>query len=174
MKLLLTLFFSTFFSIALAQSLSTSTLNVGGNSAIIKDFQFDWSIGEGCSIASFASNNNLLITTGVLQPTFLEKIFINNTTTNWLKEEMSMYPQPSRDYFEVSFKLEAIGYINLELGDQYGHKIEIKNLYYNKTNTSVRFEITSLSAGVYYLSAIMTADGNKLTIKKGIFKISKI
>lgn len=175
MKLLLTLPFIAFHFIASAQSISTSTVNVGGNSAAIKDFQFDWSIGEGSSIASFYStNNNLIVTTGVLQPIQKEKIVFTNNSINWIKEEMSMYPQPAKDYFEVSFKLEAIGNINLDLIDQFGHKIESRKLYYNKTNVSERFEISNFSPGVYYLNAIMTADGSKLTIRKGIFKIIKL
>lgn len=174
MKLFLTFTLSIFVSIASAQTFSTASINVGGNTASIKNFQFDWSIGEGCSIASFKSTNNLIVTTGVLQPTTTEKVFVNKVTDNWISGEMSVYPQPSKEFFEVIFNLESIGNIRLELVDQYGRHLESRKLSYNGINEPVRFEISHLSASVYFLNAVMTSDNNQSVIRKGAFKIIKL
>lgn len=174
MKLFLTFALSIFVSIASAQTFSTASINVGGSSASVKNFQFDWSIGEGCSIESFKSANNLTVTSGVLQPITTEKVFINKVTDNWISGEMSVYPQPSKEFFEVIFNLETMGNISLELVDQFGRKLESRKLSYNGTNEPVRFEINHLSASVYFLKAVMTSDNNQSVIRKGTFKIIKL
>jgi hypothetical protein len=174
MKPLLTFALITLVSIASAQTFSTSSINVGGNTSIDKNFNFDWSIGEGCSIETFKSENNLIVTTGVLQPITTEKVFINKVTDNWISGEMSLYPQPSKAYFEVNFSLETMGNIDLELIDQFGRKLESRKINYNRTNSAERFEISHLSASVYYLKAVMTDDKNQSVIKRGTFKIIKL
>lgn len=174
MKLFLTFTLSICVSIASAQTFSTSSINVGGNTASVKNFQFDWSIGEGCSIESFKTNNNLTVTTGVLQPISTEKVFVNKVTDSWISGEMLVYPQPSKDYFDVNFNLETMGNISLELIDQFGRKLESRKLSYDRTNVAERFEISNLPASIYYLKAILTSVNNQSVIKKGTIKIIKL
>lgn len=174
MKLFLTFILSLLVSVAYAQTFSTSSINIGGSTASVKNYQFDWSIGEGCSIESFKTNNNLSVTTGVLQPISTEKVFINKVNNGWVSGEMSVYPQPSKDYFEVSFNLETKGNISLELIDQFGRKLDSRKLNYDKIYQPERFEISHLSSSIYFLRAVMTSDNNQSVIKNGTIKIIKL
>ena len=62
---LLTYLLTSFSSLS-AQSVSLTTLNVGGGTHNKGAYYFDWSIGEGISIETFQSNRNLIVTSGVL------------------------------------------------------------------------------------------------------------
>ncbi|WP_304067656.1 T9SS type A sorting domain-containing protein [Pedobacter glucosidilyticus] len=169
---LLGLFFTLIISGAYGQNIDQQTINIGGNTFKSAQYQFDWSIGEGSSINSFTSQNKLLITSGLLQPKYIPTFIVPYTGQSWTKEEVVIYPLPTKDFFDIKFELNSIGEINLKLIDQYGRPIQTRVLNYTLNSKPERFDISNLAPGIYYLTARMGLPFSPT--KNGSFKIIKL
>ncbi len=157
-----------------SQSLTTSTINAGGNTASIKTHQFDWSIGESCAIASFTNPNNLLVTTGVLQPIYIERIINDYQGSEWTNEEIALYPVPTKDFISVDLKTTQKGKISFQLINLSGKVLESRLVDHQLTDEIQKFDLSSQSPGYYYLEITMGLSPTVFKLKKGTYKILKL
>ncbi|MFC5284530.1 T9SS type A sorting domain-containing protein [Pedobacter alpinus] len=173
-KVYFILLFIFFNQLSFSQTLAISTINVGGNTTTIRTHQFDWSIGESCSIASFSNPNNLLVTSGVLQPIYVEKIIANNFGNVWTNDEVSLYPIPTKDFFTVALKTTQKGTINFTLLNLSGIVLETRSVNHIYSDELEKFDLSKLSPGIYYLEVVMAVSPTVFKPKRGTFKIVKI
>lgn len=174
MKTICILFvFSLLAKASLSQTFATSTINAGGNTAQISNYQFDWSIGEGASIADFG-NDNFLITTGVLQSSYFKTINFDSFRLEWSADEVSIYPIPTRNNLTVALKTEVKGLATYQLSNLSGHVLETRTISYQNLGHSEQFNLSSLAPGVYYLEIAIRASSTTYQSRKGTFKIIKL
>jgi hypothetical protein len=170
--LLIYLLTSVFF--ASAQSITPSTLNMGGGSYESSAYQFDWSIGDGISIETFLSDRNLIVTSGVLQP-FTEKSGVPDYFTHpWAKDELAVFPIPAYNTLDLDVKIAEKGLITAQVFDQRGRIIFTSRYNFDGTNNIQKVVLTGLRPGVYYLKVSMGGVGASPMIRKSSFKIQKL
>ena len=158
-----------------AQSVSLSTLNIGGGTIKLNNgLQVDWSIGEGTSVQSFTGTNGLLVNAGILQPFTINADFlVYNGSTNWLAGELVSYPVPTQNILQVDIKIPESGRIDLRLMDGSGKTFIVRSFEYNKTNGSQRFDLSALPSGNYYIEATLSHPYISVTTRRGVFKLIK-
>jgi hypothetical protein len=159
--------------LSVSQTLITSTINAGGNTATVKNYQFDWKIGEGASIADF-KNSNFLVTTGVLQSSYIEKIKNGYSGLNWTADEISIYPVPTRSYFTVELKTELKGLVTFKLISSNGHLLQTRTINYQGSNHSEQFDLSLLAPGIYYVGISLGIGPTIYQTRKGTFKTIKL
>ena len=168
----LILCFITFYSTA--QSISLSTLNIGGGSKTLNNIQVDWSIAEGAAIQTFTGAGGLMVKSGILQPfTLISDIAIFNGSTNWLAGEILSYPVPTQNFLNIDLKIPESGRVNLQFIDGNGKIFIARSFDYNKTNGLQRFDLSALPSGTYYLNATLSHPFISVTKRTGTFKIIK-
>ena len=170
------LLISTFFAFldGYAQTVNTSTVNAGGGTFETGNFQVDWSIGEGSSIATFQDQNNLVLTSGVLQPYTGKTETVNFLNFTWLKDEIALFPVPTRTTLEVDVKIAASGLLTIELMDRSGKLVITRSVPYNQVNRLHKLDLAGMVSGSYYINITLhTADGNSV-IRKGAFQVQKL
>ena len=157
-----------------SQTVNTSTINAGGGAFETGYYQVDWSIGEGSSIATFQNQNNLVVTTGVLQPYTGQIDVVSFLNFTWLKDEISLFPVPTRNTLEVDVKIGASGLLTIELLDRTGKLVFSRNFNYNQVNRIHKLDLVGLISGSYYMNVTLSsADGNSV-IRKGAFQVQKL
>lgn len=173
-KILTLIFFLNSLS-STAQSISLSTLNIGGGTSKLNNgVQVDWSIAEGASIQSFTGTNGLFLQTGILQPfTINGDIVLYNGSTNWSFGEISNSPNPTPGILNILIKIAESGTISLKLIDGNGKIFIVKSFYYNKTNGAYQFNLSALPSGNYYLNATLSHPFISVIKRTGTFKIIK-
>lgn len=169
--LLFVLLFAALF-FAGAQSIAPATVNSSGSSASFSNYRFEWSVGEGASVATVA-NGNIVVSTGILQP-FVTNQPANNNGSAWLPEEIKVYPVPTKDFIEINLLHRLIGKSKLELYDAQGKKVMEKAFQYNGSGRIEKWDLSKLAAGSYFLSVIQLSPVTGRPVKTGAFKIQKI
>ncbi|HEX7367139.1 MAG TPA: T9SS type A sorting domain-containing protein [Pelobium sp.] len=165
--------FFLFPGFCISQTLATSTLNAGGNSAKANNYQFEWSVGEGASAADF-KNSQFLITSGVLQSSYVQKIKNNYSGLNWAADEISIYPIPTANYFTVALKTELKGLVTFRLLNLNGNLLQTRTINYQGANHAEIFDLTGLAPGAYYISVSIGIGPSVYQSRQGTFKTIKI
>ena len=174
MKLFLLLVFSFLSVLGFSQTINTATVNIGGGNYVQDSYQFDWSIGESASIATFQNSFGYLLTTGVLQP-FTDRIEINNyLTLTWASDEIAIYPIPTHTFLEIDLKIRHQGPVTFQLIDNSGRLVFQKKVYYIISNGLQKLDLSGLVAGTYYLNVVLEGKLFSPVIRKGTFKIMKL
>lgn len=154
-----------------AQSVTPATLNAAGGTAIYTFYRFEWSVGEAAAIETFVSNN-LIVTSGVLQPGTNKPVYVNNEQS-WAKDEIKILPNPTRDWIEIDFFSKHTGKISLILIDATGKTIHSKQIDYHGIGHIEKMNLSAYAAGQYFLNIILVPTGPSVA-KKGTFKIQKL
>lgn len=163
--------------------LAPAVVNIGGGSAFISpSFMVDWSIGESTIIETFygenAYSNSIVgtkwnVTSGILQPFDKNHIIFDNTKPTWTKEEIRLYPIPTRDIVYIDFRSYTTGKISMQLLTLDGRLLGIKEFYHTDATSIQSWNLANLPSGVYHLKITLTSGKGKI-LKQGTFKIEKI
>ena len=174
MRLFILFCLSAITSIGFSQTINTAAVNAGGGIYAHANYQVDWSIGVSASIETFKSvNGAYLLTTGVLQP-FTEKADLTNFLTyTWAKDEIAIYPIPTRTTLEVDIKIAAVGQMTMHLYDQAGRLVLTRRFDYFRTNSIQKLDLSGLTSGVYFLEVTLGTKPVHIVIRKGTFRIEK-
>ena len=175
MRLFLLIFFSALTTVGSAQTINTATVNAGGGNYAHAYYQIDWSIGESASIETFKSTDGaFLLTTGVLQPFTEKSTFTSFLNYTWAKDEIAIFPVPTRNTLEVDIKIAATGDMTMSLYDQLGRAVLTRRFDYFRTNNIQKFDLSGLVSGVYFLEVTLGTKPVFTVIRKGTFKIQKL
>jgi len=159
------LFFS--FLSSSAQSISPSTINVGG--AVTKSL--DYSIGESTSINYLQSTNQISLSSGILQ-SFTP---IVTGIVNRLFEEgegIILSPNPATDYVRLKGTLSKPGFVDFHLIDQQGRILNTYTNIYYINYLEKEISTIQLQEGTYFVRLIYSSpDGLKQAL---LFKFSRI
>jgi len=159
------LFFS--FLSSSAQSISPSTINVGG--AVTKSL--DYSIGESTSINYLQSTNQISLSSGILQ-SFTP---IVTGIVNRLFEEgegIILSPNPATDYVILKGTLSKPGFVDFHLIDQQGRILNTYTNIYYINYLEKEISTIQLQEGTYFVRLIYSSpDGLKQAL---LFKFIKI
>jgi hypothetical protein len=156
-----------------AQTIEPSTMNVGGGS-FWGNSNIAWSIGEGASIETFQSTGDLIVTTGVLQPFTEKMVKPNYLASPWTKDEIAIFPVPTHTIVEIDIKINEPGKVSMLLLDQRGQPLQTRTFSYTGLNGVQKFDLTGVTAGVYYINVALTGGSSSPVIRKGTFKIQKL
>ncbi|MFM6941820.1 MAG: T9SS type A sorting domain-containing protein [Aquirufa sp.] len=150
-----------------AQSISPSTINVGGGLTTT----LDYSIGESTSINYLQSTNQISLSSGLLQSyTPLITGIVNQVLEEG--EAFVLSPNPATNYVQLKGALSKPGFVELHLIDLQGRILE----YYPSTYYINYFEkeinTSHLQVGTYFLRLIYSSSDS---IHQALsFKFSKI
>ncbi len=157
--------------ITTAQSINLKTLNTTGGYYTTGYYKLEWSLGEATVIDTYTQPGAIL-TCGVLQP-LTDKPFGTGVDDSWAKEEIRIFPTPTRGAFEVSILTREQGVLNIQLVDALGQVIKRVDVYYYGYGRIERFDISKLASTNYFLRVTLSPNPgyNK---KQGAFKILKV
>jgi hypothetical protein len=144
--------------IAQGQSLSTSTLNVGGGQAKTSTFSLDYSIGEQSAIALYKSPASGSISAGLLQAltSFITGII---PSPNSEGEALTLFPNPAADYSTLKGVLSKPGYLSFQLVDMQGRILQSVTPTFYSRQIEKEFSLSELSAGMYFIRITYSAEG---------------
>jgi hypothetical protein len=168
---------------SIAQTLSPSTMNMGGGSEIVNgDFIIDWSIGESTSIETYYGddlrNNRYVgrywtVTSGVLQPLYKNYFFFNPFIPIWAVDEIRFYPVPTKDIVTIDINSTSTGKISIQLLDLNGKIMESKEFSQSNSNRKYAWDLSKRASGIYFFRIILVSSQSAI-LKQGTFKIEKI
>jgi len=133
-----------------AQSITPSTLNSAGNSAVVGTNTHEWSVGE-MVLVNTATAGSHTVTQGLLQPTYLSNADINEETLG-AQDPFILFPNPSDGQIFLQPHLGVGTVLDLTLVDLSG-KVLLRNqaVLYNG-NEAQSVDLNSYAAGMYILS----------------------
>jgi hypothetical protein len=141
-----------------AQSLATSTVNVGGGQGKTNAFSLDYSIGEQSAIVRFQSPASGSIAAGLLQA-FTSVITSILPTPNSEEEALVLFPNPASEYSTLKGALSKPGYLSFQLIDVQGSVLQSDPKTYFSRQVEKEFSLTGLSAGMYFIRVTYSAEG---------------
>ena len=166
--LLMILFQGKIFS----QSSFPSIVNVAGKTSSSADLFLEWSVGESAAITTM-TNDNLLVTNGLLQFSVENQTEINNLSY-FLPNEVRVYPNPVENILNINILHADKGIHQLELLNELGAKVKEVKLIYHGIGALQKWNLSGLPAGQYFLNIRQTHPVTGRLIKKGAYKILKI
>src|SRR5690606_5802147 len=117
---------------------------------------------------------NLMLSSGVLQPLTEKPYRLDNTTYPWFKDEIAIFPVPTQNILQVDIRTIENGQLTIQLFDQRGLMIQTRTFDHSGTATLHKLDLTSLTPGVYYLNVMLVAKPVFPVIRKSTFKIQKL
>ena len=139
-----------------AQSLATSTVNVGGGQGKTSAFSLDYSIGEQSAIVQYQSPAAGSIAAGLLQA--LSSV-ITSILPNSEGEALVLFPNPASEYSTLKGALSKPGYLSFQLVDIQGRVLQSDPKTYFSRQVEKEFSLTGLSAGMYFIRVTYSAEG---------------
>ena len=144
-------------NIALAQSISTSVINVGGLNTKAPSFSLDFSIGEQSSITQYTASTSLSLTAGFLQNfsplvTGLTRFPRNQEVT------LMLYPNPASDYTTLRGVLSTPSQLSFQILDLQGRILQSHPQQYFQNAVEKEFSIADLAAGMYFIRLIYAGE----------------
>ncbi|MFM1820568.1 MAG: Secretion system C-terminal sorting domain [Bacteroidota bacterium] len=153
---------------ASAQSISPTTINVGGAASK----SFDYSIGESASIAYFQTTNQLSLSSGFIQSyTPLVTGIVNRVFE--AGEEFVLSPNPATEYVRLKSALSKPGFFEFHLIDQQGRILDTYPATYFINYLEKEINISHLQGGTYFIRLIYSSsDGEKQALSFKFIKIN--
>ena len=152
-----------------AQSLATSTVNVGGGQGKTSAFSLDYSIGEQSAIMRYQSPASGSIAAGLLQA-LTSVITSILPPPNSEGEALVLFPNPAADFSTLKGALSKPGYLSFELVDMQGRILQSDPKAFYSRQVEKEFSLSGLSAGMYFIRVSYSAEGLTQT---RTFKLSK-
>jgi hypothetical protein len=143
---------------SLAQSISTSVINVGGLHTKAPSFSLDFSIGEQSSITQYtAASPSLGLTAGFLQAF---SPLVTGLTRSPSNQEVTLmlYPNPASDYTILRGVLSAPGQLSFQVLDIQGRLLQSHPQQYFQHAVEKEFCIAELPAGIYFIRLIYAGE----------------
>lgn len=154
-----------------AQSVSPSTFNAAGGSALVGGNTHEWSIGE-MILVNTASTPNLIVTQGLLQPVI--KDAASGLQDLALLQEVQVYPNPAEQILFVSSGQPANGTMRLVLSDIGGRTLQERSFRtYAQQPYNLSFDVSALAAGTYALMLSFDAENQSKATMRTTYKIQK-
>jgi hypothetical protein len=154
-----------------AQSVTPSTFNASGGSALLGGNTHEWSIGE-MILVNTASTPNLIVTQGLLQP--IIKDAASGVQDLALLQDVQVYPNPADQVLFVSSGQPANGTMYIVLSDIGGRTLQERSV---KTASSqpynLSFDVSALAAGAYALTLSFEAENRSEGTIRTTYKIQK-
>ena len=141
-----------------AQSLATSTVNVGGGQGNTTTFSLDYSIGEQSAIVRYQSPASGSIAAGLFQA-LTSVITSILPTPNSEGEALVLFPNPASEYSTLKGALSKPGYISFELLDIQGRVLQSDNPVYYSRQVEKEFSLSGLAAGMYFIRVSYSTEG---------------
>jgi hypothetical protein len=141
-----------------AQSLATSTVNVGGGQGKTSTFSLDYSIGEQSAIVRYQSPASGSIAAGLIQA-LTSVITSILPTPNSEGEALVLFPNPAADFSIIKGALSKPGYLSFELVDMQGRVLQSDPKTYFSRQVEKEFSLSGLSAGMYFIRVTYSAEG---------------
>jgi hypothetical protein len=141
-----------------AQSLATSTVNVGGGQAKTSTFSLDYSIGEQSAIALYKSPASGSIAAGLLQA-LTSVITSILPTPNSEGEALVLFPNPASEYSTLKGALSKPGYLSFQLVDMQGGVLQSDPKAFYSRQVEKEFSLFGLSAGMYFIRVNYSSEG---------------
>jgi hypothetical protein len=141
-----------------AQSLATSTVNVGGGQGKTSTFSLDYSIGEQSAIVQYQSPAAGSIAAGLLQA-LTSVITSILPTPNSEGEALVLFPNPAAEYSTLKGALSKPGYLSFQLVDIQGRVLQSDPKTYFSRQVEKEFSLTGLSAGMYFIRVTYSSEG---------------
>jgi hypothetical protein len=142
---------------SLAQSISTSVINVGGLHTKAPSFSLDFSIGEQSSITQYTASTSLGLTGGFLQAFSPLVTGLNRSPSNQ-EVTLMLYPTPAADYTTLRGVLSAPGQLSFQLIDIQGRVLQSHPQQYFQNAVEKEFSIAELAAGMYFIRLIYAGE----------------
>lgn len=150
-----------------AQYITPSTMNNGGGHG----GNFEWSIGESASI-SFFNTNNLILTTGILQPLSNVVTGISNFGLSVFGNQITMGPNPTSNFLRIKAKMNQVGNLFIQLMDEKLSVLMVQEFGTFLSSYDKEISMQGYTDGVFYVS-IYFKPMNGIP-KMDIYKIIKI
>lgn len=163
----MTLLFLIMSNSSKAQSISPATFNNGGgfNGGV------EWSISESVSIGSFSANN-ILLTTGVLQPLSNVVTSINEYGPLVFGQQITIGPNPAINYVDFKANFSQVGNLSFQLLDAKSKVIIRKDQGSIFSVFQTRFHLEDYPSGMYYIKIFFKPFSS--TLQTGVYKIIKL
>jgi hypothetical protein len=165
--LIISLFISTGFSNLYAQSITPNTLNNGGGSVAI----MDWNMGESVSIANFSALNYFL-NTGVLQPMTSIVTAINEYGPAVYGNQITIGPNPTTNLVHFKGQFMQSGKLSVQVMDAKSSVLLIHEAGTIISNYERDIFMDSYPSGIFYIKVFFKP--TKGLAKTGIYKIIKL
>lgn len=158
-----------------AQSSVTHSVNISGSSAVKGNINFEWSVGESVLIQTF-SNNNFLLTQGLLQGYTATKPTIGFDVYTFQANEVKIYPNPISTYFNIDIMSSLSGMMEWVVYNNNGSKLRSGQFSYNGEGKTIRVDMTGVPLGSYFLKLIIwkTGAGFTLPLREAGYKLIKV
>lgn len=172
-KLILIFFFFFYtFSACFSQAISLSVINSSGGYVKTGYYQFEWNVGEMALTDEMHTSSNLIVTNG-----FLQSYLLNPGTTNsslqFGKDEIKVFPNPATSYIEINFFTKQKGLLKIEMMNAVGQKIYLHELNGYGIDLIHKIPVNHLKGGVYLIYITLKPDEGSLP-KQGVYKIIKV
>jgi hypothetical protein len=150
-----------------SQSISPATFNNGGGFS----GGYEWNIGESVSIKNFNANN-LILTTGVLQPLSNVVTSINEFGPSVFGNQIVVGPNPVLTTLNFKAQFTQIGQLSIQLLDTKSKIVFTKQAgtIWNQFQTAIPME--NFVTGLYYVKVVYKL--NNGTVQTGVYKIIKL
>jgi hypothetical protein len=143
-----------------SQMLSPVVLSSSGGFAISSNVMLSYTIAEMTMVQTAISSGNIL-TQGFQQP---EGHFVSIPESPVIPGKLFIYPNPTNGNFTINYLSNERNETTIKLYDFTGQLVLTKNIPPVNGITSVNFDISSLSQGIYILSIpLVNAKGEKKT-----------
>jgi hypothetical protein len=150
-----------------AQSISPATFNNGGGF----NGGAEWSISESVSIANFSANN-ILLTTGVLQPLSNVVTSINEYGPLVFGQQITVGPNPAVNYVDFKANFNQVGNLSFQLLDAKSKIIISKEQGSIFSAFQTRLHLEDYPSGMYYIKIFFKPFSGAL--QTGVYKIIKL
>jgi hypothetical protein len=151
-----------------AQSITPSTMNSAGGSALVGTNINEWSFGEMVAIETAAAGPNT-VTQGLLQPTYANNVSIDEHTSG-LQENLILFPNPTDGNIFLQPSLSAESMLEMRIVDMSGKVLaQQQSKLYSGTEIQT-FDLTGYTSGMYILQVEWKQDNKQ---QQAVYKIEK-
>ena len=155
-----------------AQSITPSTINIGGFDATQGGYSLTISTGETISITDFKSPNGVGLSSGFLQNNPPLVTNVEELNTPFGPNEIKITPNPVQTKTQLSVAISGGGQLQYQVYD-----IGSKLLYRSQTFTIYGYnqnplDFSTYPTGQYYVQVVFKPVTGK--VKSGIYKIIKL
>lgn len=163
-----------FFAMACSSQITAPyTINIAGNQVTKGNYAIEWSVGESAAINIMDNSDLFVFTNGLLQYNVENQAEINKIAS-FLTNEIRVYPNPVKNELFINILHARKGNDLIELLDENGAKLKEKIVVYKGMGALEVWNLSSLTAGQYFLNIRHTHPETGKLVKQGAFKILKI
>lgn len=150
-----------------SQNITPFTMNNGGGSG----GNMEWSIGESASV-SFFNTNNLVLTTGVLQPLSNIVTGITDFRLSDFGHQILIGPNPTVNILNFKAYFTQIGHLSIQLLDAKSKRVFVKQIGPVLNHLQIAIPMQDFVSGLYYVKVdFKLVSGITQT---GMYKIIKL